>query len=267
MIPRLTFLLIAAFWVAMNVLLWRAEYDSHGVGVRVPVALVWQKILTAPDISSLNVFLEGQRTGFCEFSTSVEQEMAALDEVKPVPSSINTRAGYQIRFNGNMGLGDFTNRLTFNGQLEFSRKREWRQLELKVSSHYATVEIHSLADEQNVHLKIITDGVSAENVFAFDDLKNPNVLCRAFTGDLGGEWAAGLDWPVVPQTPDTLAQDIHWEAHLDRLALGGEAVPVYRLETRVLDRPIVIYVSMVGEILRIELPGGVTAAFDQFGNP
>ena len=62
MISRLTFLLITAFWVAMNVLLWRAEYDWHGVGVRVPVALVWQKILTAPDISSSNVFLEGQRT-------------------------------------------------------------------------------------------------------------------------------------------------------------------------------------------------------------
>jgi hypothetical protein len=267
MIARFTFLLIAAFWVTMNVLLWRAEYDSHGVGVRVPVALVWQKILTAPDISSLNVFQDGRRTGFCEFSTSVEQEMATLDEGKPVPQGIITRPGYQIRFNANMGLGDFTNRLTLNGQLEFSRKREWRQLELKVSSHFATVEIHSLADEQNVHLKITADGVSAENVFTFDDLRNPNVLWRAFAGELGGEWAAGLDWPVAPETPGLLAQDIHWEAHLDRLALGGEAVPVYRLETRVLAHPIVIYVSMVGEILRIELPGGATAAFDQFGNP
>ncbi len=267
MIARLAFLLITAFWVAMNVFLWRAEYNSHGVGVRVPVALIWQKILTAPDISSLNIFQDGERTGFCEFSTSVEQEMATLDEVKPVPSSINTRIGYQIRFNGNMGLGDFTNRLTFNGQLEFSRTREWRELVLKVSSHFATVEIHSRADEQNVHLKITTDGVSTENVFTFDDLKNPNVLWRAITGDLGGGWAADLAWPVLPQMPGMLAQDIHWEAHLDRLMLGGEAVPVYRLEMRMLDRPVVIYVSMVGEILRVELPGDVTATFDQFVNP
>jgi hypothetical protein len=267
MIPRLTFLLITAFWVAMNVLLWHAVYDSHGVGVRVPVALVWQKILTAPDISSLNILEDGQRTGFCEFSTSVEQEMATLDEGKPVPQGINTRAGYQVRFNGNTGLGDFTNRLTFSGLLEFSRKREWRKLELKVSSHFATIEIHSLADEQNVHLKITADSVSTENVFAFDDLKNPNASWRAFAGNLGGEWAAGLDWPVVPEMPGMLVQDIHWEAHLDRLALRGEAVPVYRLETRVLDHPLVIYVSMVGELLRVELPGGATAVFDQFGNP
>ena len=120
MIPRLTFLLIAAFWVAMNVLLWRAEYGSHGAGIRVPVALVWQKILTAPDVSSLNVFQDGERTGFCEFSTSVEQEMATLDEDNPPPEDSIARAGYQIRFNGNVSLGDFTNRLTFDGQLEFS---------------------------------------------------------------------------------------------------------------------------------------------------
>jgi hypothetical protein len=267
MIPRLTFLLIAAFWVSMNVLLWRAVYDSHGVGVRVPVALVWQKILTAPDISTLYVYQDGQRTGFCELSTSVEQEMATLDEGKPVPPGINTHAGYQVRFNGNTGLGDFTNRLTCNGLLEFSRQREWRKLELKVSSHFATVEIHSLADEHNVHLKITTDGVSTENVFAIDDLKKPNVIWRVFTANLGGPWAAGLDWPAVAETPGLPGQDMHWEAHLDHLAFRGEAVAVYRLETRVLDQPVVIYVSMVGELLRAELPDGVTAVFDQFGNP
>ena len=86
-----------------------------------------------------------------------------------------------------------------------------------------------------------------------------------------GIWAANgpTDWicPLLLQTPGVLAQDIHWEAHLDRLIIGREPVPAYRLETRVLDHPIVIYVSTLGEILRVELPGGVTAAFDQFGNP
>ena len=63
-----------------------------------------------------------------------------------------------------------------------------------------------------------------------------------------------------------LAQNIHWEAHRDRLTIGRELVPAYRLETRVLDHPIVIYVSTLGEILRVEMPGGVTASFDQLGN-
>ena len=111
MIPRLAFLLIAAFWVAMNVLLWRAEYGSHGGGIPVPVDLVCRKILTAPDASSLTVYQDGQKTGFCEFSTSVEQEMAKLDEDKPPPEGIVARAGYQIRLDGNVAFGDFTNRV------------------------------------------------------------------------------------------------------------------------------------------------------------
>jgi hypothetical protein len=47
--------------------------------------------------------------------------------------------------------------------------------------------------------------------------------------------------------------------------VGREPVSAYRLETRVLDHPIVIYVSTLGEILRVELPGGMTAVLDQLG--
>src|ERR1035441_2895377 len=62
MIPRVTFLSIAAFWVAMNMLLWRSEYGSRGSGIPVPVDLVWRKVLTAPDTSSLTVYQDGQKT-------------------------------------------------------------------------------------------------------------------------------------------------------------------------------------------------------------
>jgi len=267
MIPRIAFLLIAVFWIAMNVLLWRAEYVQGGTGMRVPAALVLQKVLTAPDVSSLNVFQGGDRIGFCEFSTSVEQEMAALDEGKPVPEGVNNRAGYQIRFNGNVSLGDFTNRLTFNGTIEFSRQRAWRELNLKVSSHFATIGIHSRAAEQSVQLTITSDDISTERTFRFNDLGNPNGLLHAFGGSLGSDWFQGLDLPVVSGTPNLLAQNIHWEAHLDRLTVGRESVPAYCLEARVLDHPVVIYVSTLGEILHVELPGGVTATFDQLGNP
>jgi len=79
----------------------------------------------------------GQKTGFCEFSTSVEQAMAALDEDKLPPEGIVARAGYQIRFEGNVSLGEFTNRLNFSGRLQFSSNRAWRELNLKLSSHLA----------------------------------------------------------------------------------------------------------------------------------
>ncbi len=94
MITRIIFLMITTFWVAMNVLLWRAEYGSRGSGISVPADLVWRKILTAPDASSLTVYSGGEKTGFCEFSTSVEQAMSVLDEDKPPPEGIVKRAGW-----------------------------------------------------------------------------------------------------------------------------------------------------------------------------
>jgi hypothetical protein len=266
MIPRVIFFAIAAFWVVMNLLLWRAEYGTRGSGIPVPVELVWRKVLTAPDASSLTVYQAGQKTGFCEIATSVEQAMAALDEDKPPPEGIVARAGYQIRFNGNVSLGEYTNRLTFNGRIQFSSSRDWRELNLKLSSHGNTVEIHSAATNQVVHVKITGGGAVIERDFALADLQNPNALLRSFVGDLGGELLGDLDLPVVPPTSAALAGSLHWEAHHDRLLVGREPVSAYRLETRVLDHPIIIYVSTLGEILHIVLPGGLTASLDQLGS-
>ena len=264
MISRLLFFLIAVFWVAMNFLLWRAEYGSRGGGASVPAALVWRKILTAPDASSLSIYQDGERSGFCEFSTSVETEMAKLDEDKPPPEGVVARAGYQIRLNGNTSLGDFTNRLRFDGRLSFSSNSQWRELNLKLSSHTASVEIHSFATNQTVHLKITSDGSVIERDIAFADLEDPNALLREFAGNFGGGLFGALDLSVLPQGSAALAQNIHWEAHRNRLKVGNEPVSVYRLETRVLDHPIVIYASTLGEILRVELPGGLTATLDEW---
>jgi hypothetical protein len=267
MIPRITLLLITTFWVAMNVLLWRSEYGSRGSGISVPADLVWRKVLTAPDASSLTVYQGRKKTGFCQFSTSVEQAMSALDEDQLPPEGIVKRAGYQIRFDGNVNIGVFTNRLTFNGRIQFSSSRAWRELNLKLTSHADAMEIRSVATNQTVHLKITSDGAVIEREFTFADLQNPNTLLRALAGDLGGGRLGELelDWFPVPRTPAAPGAGLHWEAHHERLMMGREPVSAYRLETRVLNHPVVIYVSTLGEILRIELPGGMTAVLDQLG--
>lgn len=265
MIPRLAFFLVAAFWVAMNALLWRAEYGSRGSGLSVPVDLVWRKILTAPDASSLTVYQDGKKSGFCQFATSVEQAMSALEEDALPPEGILKQAGYQIRFDGNVSIGAFTNRFTFNGRIQFLSSRDWRELHLKLSAHGDAVEIHSLATNQTVHLKITGDGAVIEREFTFADLQNPNTLLRAVAGDLGGGWLGELDLFPRPQTPGAPTVDLRWEARHDRLMVGPEPVSAYRLETRILDHPVVIYASTLGEILRVELPGGITAVLDQLG--
>ena len=248
----------------MNVLLWRLEYGSRGNEEAVPVTLVWRKILTAPDASSLSIYQNGDRSGFCEFSTSVETEMAKLDEDKPPPEGVITRAGYQIRLNGNTSLGDFTNRVRFDGRLSFSPNRQWRELNLRLSSHTAAIEIHSLATNQTVQLKITNEGGVIEREIAFADLEDPNALLREFVGNFGGGLLGALDLPVLSQESVALTQPVHWEAHRDRLKVGNEPVAVYRLETHMLDYSIVIYASTLGEILRIELPAGLTATLDEW---
>jgi hypothetical protein len=262
---RLTFLAIAAFWVTMNVLLWRAEYGSHSAGTPVPIELVWRKILTAPDASSLSVYQNGDRTGYCELSTSVGQEMATVDADRPPPAGLVKQAGYQIHMAGNIALGDFTNRLKFDGRLNFSSTREWREIELKISSHQTVVEIHSLATNQMVHLKINSDGDVLEKDLAFADLQNPNALVRALMGNVADTLFGALDLPDLAAS--SAAQKLEWRASRTRVKIGTEAVPVYRIETSLLDHPVLVDISTLGEILRVELPGGISARIDEWGKP
>ena len=261
---RFISLFIVGFWVTMNFFLWRAEYSSHGSGDLVPVELVWRKILTAPDASSLSIYQHGERSGFCEFSTSVEMEMAKLDEDRPPPEGVLTRAGYQIRLNGNTSLGEFTNRLRFDGRLLFSAKRQWREINLKLSSRNAAVEIHSFATNQTVHLRITNDDGVSERDFAFADLVSPGTLLSAFGASFSGGLFDALDLPGMSENATAMADNLVWEAHRDRLKIGSESVSVYRLETHMLGYAVIIFVSPLGEILRVELPGGLTATLDEW---
>jgi hypothetical protein len=68
--------------------------------------------------------------------------------------------------------------------------------------------------------------------------------------------------------PDvTAAQNIEWDARRTRVKIGTEAVPVYRLETSVLGHPVTVDVSTLGEIMRIELPGDISARIDEWSKP
>lgn len=265
MVSRLTFLAITAFWLVMNVLLWRAEYGRHGGEIPVPLALVWKKILTAPDPSSLSVYQHGERSGFCEFSTSVEQEMAKLDVDKPPPESIMAKAGYQIHLGGNMSLGDFTNRLKFDGRIQFNNARAWREFYLKVSLHQVTVEIHSIATNQSARVVITSDGEAEERDIAFTDLQNPQLLFRAFADGYAAEFLSGLDLPALGSP--AAGETFQWQAQRDRIYIGHEPVPVYRLQTEIMGRPVVVIVSTIGEIMRVDLPDDITAVIDEWTKP
>jgi hypothetical protein len=75
----------------------------------------------------------------------------------------------------------------------------------------------------------------------------------------------GLSWPPGSPAPAGLA--LHWEARNDRLQIGNNFVRVYRLEARLFERlKAALFVSPVGEILRLELPGDIVMTNDALTN-
>jgi hypothetical protein len=265
MAARLSFVAIAIFWVTMNVLLWRAEFGTQGGDLPVPLQLVWRKILTAPDASSLTVYQNHERMGYCEFSTSVGQEMSAVDADRPPPEGLIKHAGYQIHLAGNIALGDFTNRVKFDGHLQFSTDRKWREVALKISSRQMAVDIHSLATNQTVQLKINADGSLLERDLTFADLQNPSAIGRALMGNVSDNLFGLLDLPNVFAA--AAPQQLEWHASRTRVKIGTEAIPVYQLETSLLGRSVVLDVSTLGEILSVDLPGNISARIDEWGKP
>lgn len=265
MTARLTFAAIAGFWAVMNVLLWRTEFGADSGGTPVPVALVWRKILTAPDASSLSVFQNGEPTGYCEFATSVGMAMAAVDSDRPPPEGFVHRAGYLVHLAGNVQLDDFTNRLKFDGQVEFAKPSEWRELTLKISSRLALVEIHSAATNRSLHLKITSNGAVLERDLALADLQRPEALARELLGEFAGPLLGAADLPDFSALP--AASGLEWAATRTRAKIGAEYVPVYRLQTAVLGRNITVDVSTLGELLHVQLPGNLTAQIDEWKRP
>jgi hypothetical protein len=266
MFARLTFLGVVVFWLTMNFMLWRLEFGTRGGDTVVPPQLVWRKILTAPDASSLSVYQKGERMGYCEISTGVGQQMATFDEGKPPPEGFVAHAGYLLHVAGNVSLGDFTNRLKFDGRMRFNHLREWEELSLRVTTRMAVLEINSVATNQTAHIRVSNEGTSLlERDVPLGELKDPAAIIRALAGNAMGDLLGLYDPSEL--LPSAGSQKIDWDARRTRVKIGTEAVPVYRVETSVLGHPITMDVSTLGEILRVDLPDDVSARIDEWSKP
>ena len=264
MLARLIFLGIAGFWVTMNVLLWRSEYGSQTDDFPVPRELVWRKILTAPEASSLSVYQNSVRMGYCELSTGVGQQMATLDEDRPPPEGFIAKAGYQLHLTGNIAFGDFTNRIKFDGRLLFNAARQWREFGFRISSRTTVVEVRSLATNQTAQIKVISEGLTMERNLTFEQLQNPDTVVRAFAGNFADVLLGALDLPLLNTAS---AQNLQWSARRTRIRIGTEPVPVYRLQASLLGRDATIDVSTLGEVLRVDLPGEISAHIEELNRP
>jgi hypothetical protein len=228
------------------------------------VEVVWQKMLTAPDSSSLTVFHHDKKIGFCHWTTSIGQQLSKVGEDESQPEGMIPRiADYRIQFDGNLNLGEFARNLRFDSSLQLSARNIWQEFKLRLNLFSAVFEIRSSALEQQVHIKADDGQNRFERNFRFEDLSNPEKLLREVPGPVGEALRGSVGFAQLGRRgPRDLG--LKWQAHHDRLKIAHSLAQVYRLEAQVMDRySAVVFVSRVGEILRVELPDDLVLVNDQ----
>lgn len=259
MFHRVVFPLIVLFWITMNVLLWRAEFGSgRETGAAVSADVVWRKILTAPDDSTMEISWKGRKLGYCTWAANVGEARATgkvFSEDQTPEGMVRQLADYTIDFGGNFLLPESNGRVRFNLRLKFATNHLWQEMALRVASRHGVWELRTAAAEQTLRLTHEDNRGKWSNQFTYDDLRDP----RKLAGEFGGPLASALleQAPGFSRALD-LSPGLAWEAHNDWLQIGHSQVRVYRLRARLLDKyEAVVIVSRVGELMRAELPGGI----------
>jgi hypothetical protein len=267
MVQRLALLTITLFWVMMNVLLWRSEFagKNHAGGL-VPLTVVWRKILTAPDSSSLEITRHGEKIGYCRWSPAEGRTGAGkwLTFDAPAPGGDEAASDYKIDVEGNLLLTGAANQLRFDLSVRFDTNQVWQEFHLRLNLRPGRWEVHSLAADRTVRLRVEDDEGASEHVITFATLADPEALAREFdvAAPLGALGALGLQ-PHAP-AGGAFVPGLKWEAREDRISIGHTPVRAYRLEARLLGHyDVVVVLSRVGEILRVELPGDLVLMNDQ----
>lgn len=263
---RLVFLALGAFWVVMNILLWRSEFGSRGkTGGSVPVAVVWQKILTAPDDSGLAILREGKRVGFARWAPNVGDELAAgklsTEEVAP-EGMVKRLTEYHLELSGDVMLGIPPARLHFSAAGLFGTNLSWVETSARLALRPLAWQARARKDAGLIELRYDEETNTVwQRSLTFAELRDPQRLAQ----DLGDPALLALagQLSLLSGTSTGRASQVswglNWEATHDTLRIGRTMVQVYRLYARLIDRlQVVVVVSRVGEILRVELPGGVT---------
>lgn len=266
---RITFLIVTAFFVTMNVLLWRSEYGARGhQGSPLPSELVWEKVLTSPDNSFLEIRHHGVKIGRAHWAATVGEAAATgmvMDDLPP-EGMVKTLTGYTIDFDGTISLDDLS-RLRFNCHLELNTNQNWQKFAIKVVLKPFSWE--AIANAETQSLKFFNDDGErkTERTFTAADLRNPEKLAKEMGGVTLPAALAALGVPLQLPNAATAGLRFKWEASNDRLKIGNNLVRVFRIETRLFERyKAVLFISPVGELLRVELPDEIILTNDALLN-
>jgi hypothetical protein len=264
---KIYFLLVSAFFVTMNVLLWRSEFGGRGqFGTPLPAETVWEKVLTSPDHSGLEIRHKGVKIGRANWWATISEAPAAsllnTDDVPP-EGMVKTVTGYGLDCDGTVSLEDLS-RVRFTCGIKFNTNQSWQQIDVKITIKPFVWEIHASAVTETLRFVAEDDEGRRDQSYPFSDLQSPEKLAKAFGGPLMPALLALSGLPKTlpleskPASPSPISLGLLWEARNDWLRIGRTPIRVYRIEAKLFDRfRAVFFVSPVGEILRVELPNDV----------
>jgi hypothetical protein len=263
---RIFIVFVIGFFITMNVLLFRSEFGSGRHGSPVPVATVWEKILNCPDSPFLEIRYKNTKIGRAHWSASiVEGPVVDGEDSEDMPEGmVKAFTGYNLDFDGSFTIDEIT-RLRFNSMLNLDTNNAWQQFSFNLILKPESWKIIATATNQTLRFISEGDEGTKEQVFTFAELRNPEKLARSLGGPLLPVTLGAMGLSLSQTGTNRMATNLRWHARQSSLAVGRSSIRAYRLEARLLERArLVLFVSPVGEILRIELPGEVVLNNEQF---
>ena len=263
---RLWLAAVTVFWLAMSAWLWRSEFGERRQPGSVPPGVVWQKVLTAPDPSNLEIRHGTNVIGYCRWRPDVGQELAtgarSLEE-DPVEGMVRQLAYYSLDFEGSLTLPDFPARTGFSLILRLDTNRVWQTIAARVSMRPDVYELSANSAAQTVRLHVDAGADKLDRTFRFADLQNPQKLLQELGGPMFPMMVAAFGVPLSTNKLSAAGLGWRWEARHDSVLVGGNRVRAYRLQTKLVDRyKITLFISPVGELLRAELPDDLVLVHD-----
>ncbi|MBM3875183.1 MAG: hypothetical protein FJ386_00470 [Verrucomicrobia bacterium] len=263
---RLVLTGVTVFWVTMNVLLWRSEFRAEGEGGSpVPLAMVWQKMLRAPDDSDLEIFHKKKRLGSFRWGANIQENIATgrtATEEPDLEGMVKQLTGYSIDItDGFLDIGRGQRALRFNASTTFTTNHTWRDFSISIMQRPNSLDLRASALSNSLSISVNSGEGSFTRAWNFDQLKDPSPVV--------GELSGGSSLPVAMLTSSLLGSlglqhirqvgaNLPWEARNDWMKIGHSRLRVFRLRARLFDKhQIIVHVSRVGEILKIELPDDV----------
>ena len=257
---RVFFVLVTIFFVLMNVLLWRAEISGRNKpGGEVPLAAVWEKITLAPDDSSLEIRYRGKKVGYCTWAPNIGEAFATgkrMSEDVPPEGMIKQVAGYTLDLDGTLTSREVAG-IRFSLNLKLDTNHVWRTAYVKLSFRSNSYILEADATDEKVVLTFDDDDQPTKRTLTFEEARDPQKLIAEIGGPIVGQLVKTMGLPISLGQTNTagLGLGLKWQARHDWMRIGHSRLRVYRVEAQLLERfKIVVIVSRVGEILRVELP-------------